>query len=428
MKILIKYKYIKMTELLNFIELLDNFSDSEHIQNYEELKNSLNKLYSMIGMKEIKRDIITQIQFYLVNCVRKTSSLDSHMFHTVLTGPPGCGKTTVAEIMAEIWVALGIIKPVEEPKPKIILDSLLDFIDNQKELDELKEKNDNLQNSIRNKNDVLIETLELVNKIHIPLNQFKKSHDRKHFRLCKKRIESVKERLNQGISIYTREIKLKPKIDTKNLVIKLRRDDLIGKYVGHTAVKTREALMKGLGKVIFIDEAYELYNTTGEGNDSFGMECLNTILSFINEHSDKCIIIFAGYEDLLNKTIFRVQPGLQRRIAWNFKIEKYSAEELTNIFEKQLSESSWILENKIQTIELLKRNEKLFKFAGGDTLRLAMYVKNIFSKVSFEKLIKNEPLDSIITMNMLKEAIKILEQNQEVLSDKNSEPPPGMYI
>jgi hypothetical protein len=61
-------------------------------------------------------------------------------------------------------------------------------------------------------------------------------------------------------------------------VIKLRRDDLVGKFVGHTAIKTRDALMTGLGKVIFIDEAYELYNVT---TDSSSDSCFINMSSYL---------------------------------------------------------------------------------------------------------------------------------------------------
>jgi SpoVK/Ycf46/Vps4 family AAA+-type ATPase len=168
-----------------------------------------------------------------------------------------------------------------------------------------------------------------------------------------------------------------PEIVDDSKVLKLRRDDLVGKYVGHTAIKTREALMKGVGKVIFLDEAYELYNTSSDGGDSFGMECLSTILHFINEYSDKCIIIFAGYEDLLKKTIFKVQPGLERRIGWTFNINPYNYSELASIYEKQLRDKSWnIYQNHRERItELFKKNFSLFKNGGGDTLRLAFILR-----------------------------------------------------
>jgi stage V sporulation protein K len=204
----------------------------------------------------------------------------------------------------------------------------------------------------------------------------------------------------------------------------LKRNDLIGKYVGHTAIKTREALMKGLNKVIFIDEAYELYNTAEHSSDSFGMECLNTILNFMNEYSDKCIIVFAGYKNLLHETIFRVQPGLERRIGWTYEIEDYKTEDLVNIYEKQLKEKSWFLINKDKIISLFKNNKELFKFGGGDTLRLCMYTKIVYSQVSFEKLINREEIDSFIGYDIVEKAVKMLKENHQ---NKKEELPYGMY-
>jgi SpoVK/Ycf46/Vps4 family AAA+-type ATPase len=201
---------------------------------------------------------------------------------------------------------------------------------------------------------------------------------------------------------------------------------LIGKYVGHTAIKTREALMTGLGKVIFLDEAYELYNVTSDSSsDSFGMECLSSILNFMNEFSDQTIIIFAGYEDLLKKTIFRVQPGLERRIAWTFTLNPYNETELVQIYEKQLQEKSWVLEDKDKILELFKLNKEFFKHGGGDTLRLTTYTKTIYSDVCFERLLQNKEIISTINYEIVNKAIEVLKESN--LQKKDSKPPEGMY-
>lgn len=213
--------------------------------------------------------------------------------------------------------------------------------------------------------------------------------------------------------------------------IKLRRDDLVGKYIGHTAIKTREALMNGLGKVIFIDEAYELYNvTTDSSSDCFGMECLSAILNFMNEFSDKTIIIFAGYEDLLKKTIFRVQPGLERRIAWTFTLNAYNEEELVDIYEKQLSEKSWNLKDKDKVLKLFKEHKASFKHGGGDTLRLAMYTKTVYSDICFELLLQNKEITSCITYDIVSKALKILKDttDNQKIKDTFSSPPENMYV
>jgi len=69
---------------------------------YKKLVKHLKDLGAMIGMDELKKAVIGQIQFIVTN----DHKLDEHYLNTVLQGPPGCGKTTVAEILYNIWTSL----------------------------------------------------------------------------------------------------------------------------------------------------------------------------------------------------------------------------------------------------------------------------------------------------------------------------------
>lgn len=77
---------------------------------------------------------------------------------------------------------------------------------------------------------------------------------------------------------------------------------------------------------------------------------------------------------------------------------------------------------------LFEKNKKLFKFGGGDTARLCLYTKSVYSKYAFQKLLSGNDIDSIIDFIIVKESLEILKSNSETQGMKVSEPPPGMYI
>lgn len=71
---------------------------------YKDLNRHLNTLNNMVGMEELKEAVVSQIQFILCN----DGKIDEHFLNTVLQGPPGCGKTTVAEVLFNIWASLDL--------------------------------------------------------------------------------------------------------------------------------------------------------------------------------------------------------------------------------------------------------------------------------------------------------------------------------
>lgn len=81
--------------------IIKKYMDYEKISN---IRNHLENLNNLIGMKELKKNIVNQILFFTQDLHHK------EMMHTVLTGQPGVGKTVVAQILGNIYKDLGMLK------------------------------------------------------------------------------------------------------------------------------------------------------------------------------------------------------------------------------------------------------------------------------------------------------------------------------
>jgi Cdc6-like AAA superfamily ATPase len=126
---------------------------------------------------------------------------------------------------------------------------------------------------------------------------------------------------------------------SSNKVNSVRRDDLIGKYLGHTALKTQEVINDSIGGVLLIDEVYSLGDVNGK--DSFANECLDTLNRNLTEHKNKFVCIIAGYKDDIEKRVFASNKGLKRRFERELSVLKYTSSELVSILFTKISKSVW---------------------------------------------------------------------------------------
>lgn len=114
---------------------------------------------------------------------------------------------------------------------------------------------------------------------------------------------------------------------SKGDLIEVGRADLIGKYVGWTAVKIREAFAKAAGSVLFVDEAYSLLDSRAGG---FGEEAINEFVLEMERKRDDVAVIFAGYPQKMEELI-ESNPGLRSRFSFLLRFEDYLPEELFRI-------------------------------------------------------------------------------------------------
>jgi len=258
------------------------------------LKDSLIELNDMIGLKNIKNDVLNMI-IYLLNKCSNDKRYTQDMLHVVVTGIPGSGKTTFVDVLAKIYGKLNVL------------------------------------NHKRHNN----------------------TYD-----------------INNGSSYH---------------IVKVKRSDLIGKYLGHTAVQTQKKIDEAYGGILLIDEAYSLGNP--EGRDSFSKECLDTLNQALTEDKGNFICIIAGYKDALESSFFSYNAGLKRRFPFRFDIDKYSYNELSKILLKKLNDkNSWFIELFFKEEELnilIKEHYDSFNCQGGDMETLYLNIKIVHNKRVF---------------------------------------------
>ena len=114
-KIVIQSEINNIQDLLNIIEKYpdeDKYEYNINIKALHKIKEPLNQLNSMIGIKSLKENIIDQILFYIQNLhtLNSKNISGNDFMHTVIYGPPGTGKTEIAKIIGSIFANLGILK------------------------------------------------------------------------------------------------------------------------------------------------------------------------------------------------------------------------------------------------------------------------------------------------------------------------------
>lgn len=388
------------------------------------LISALKELDSIVEMKTAKEAICLQLEYIITKKLSSdeetTEIFDDHMLHTVVLGSPGTGKTLLGKSMAKIWHALGILKgkrPHPEVPEQIYRNFTLQY--------EAKVATTNLQ------------IARIARDLDVPVRKINKyvgygntDSDSIHRSLKKQQID-LRGIINQN------QAPVIPPVNSDEFPFKVTsRVDFVAGYTGQTAIKTQALLNSCIGGVLFIDEAYSLIN--GD-RDSFGMEALTELNRFMSEHPNEIIVIFAGYKNLLEETIFKAQPGLKRRCTWTFEVESYTGIGLASIFNHQLGLHGWTVDPNINLIKFFNKNKDKFMNYGGDTNRLIFYCKLYHMHDCFINLTDEEPVkvgqkrkqpskedSKVITEKTLLIALENFLENKA--SKAKSKPPFGMYI
>jgi hypothetical protein len=127
---------------------------------------------------------------------------------------------------------------------------------------------------------------------------------------------------------------------TKGHLVETDRSELVAGYVGQTAVRTRAVLQSAVGGTLLIDEAYALARG---GENDFGLEAIDTLVKFMEDHRDDLAVVAAGYPEEMQKLI-EANPGLESRFTRTIDFPDYTDDELVAIFDSMSSKKQYHLD------------------------------------------------------------------------------------
>lgn len=211
---------------------------------------------------------------------------------------------------------------------------------------------------------------------------------------------------------------------SKGHLVEVSAKDLVAGYVGQTGIKTGEVINEALGGVLFIDEAYALVDTNGQG---YGQEAIDTILKEMEDHRNDFAVIVAGYSEPMEKFI-RSNPGLKSRFNRFVHFDDFAPEELFDIFQSLCKKNAYTADEKVS--EIIKEYLAALSKSAGDDFANARTVRNFFetviakqaTRISGEKDPSTEMLSTITEADVAwcSDAASATESLEDVLAELTS--------
>jgi len=181
----------------------------------------------------------------------------------------------------------------------------------------------------------------------------------------------------------------------ENKVVEIEPRQMISPYIGDSAKKTAGLVNQAMGGVLFIDEAYAI------GNDTCGKEAIATLIKSMEDHKDKFVVIFAGYEKEMQEFL-NINSGIASRIGYNFRFEDYNADELTRIYDIKMKNAGFDYDEKV----LSAVKEVMSHFAGKKNFGNGRFVDKVIQKTLLLHAL-NENAD---TKKILEEDVPSIEK------------------
>jgi energy-coupling factor transporter ATP-binding protein EcfA2 len=197
----------------------------------------------------------------------------------------------------------------------------------------------------------------------------------------------------------------------------MSREDLVGTVIGESEKKTKEAIQKAAGGILWIDEAYQLNVGGYSGNCPYGMAVINLICQYGTQVSgtgpaaEMTNFCLSGYKEPMIENVISKNPGMDRRFPHHnrFELDDFTDKELPLIFKEQATERGFALTS--DALDDVKFTTKVFKNMGGDTEGLMDCCISVHSRSIYAQLDNNKILTKEIVDRGMKNFLDLKDEN-----------------
>ncbi len=159
----------------------------------------------------------------------------------------------------------------------------------------------------------------------------------------------------------------------KGQVVEADRAELVAQYIGQTAPKVDALVTRAMDGVLFIDEAYSLFNSS---ELDFGHEAVATLLKRMEDDRDRLVVVLAGYTDEMER-LLESNPGLRSRVPTTIRFDSFSGDELALIFDGMAADGGYTVDGEARA--RVRQLAGLMKgSADGRTFGNARDLRNLF--------------------------------------------------
>lgn len=178
-------------------------------------------------------------------------------------------------------------------------------------------------------------------------------------------------------------------------VVEASGNDLMGGYVGQTSMQTTKLIERSLGKVLLIDEAYQLGGTGSVAR--YAKEARDTLVYLLTNpgYQHKLVVVLVGYESEMD-SLLKENPGLSGRFPQHIYFESLPSRQCLLLLKRNIENLGLATSFKLDDVEIIEYFDRLRLLGSWANGRDVETLAGQIVRSAFERLPDGDDCDLVL--------------------------------